>query len=256
MMKNAPISLAAAVLTLLGVTGASAQPASSAGAKNVVVVHGALADGSGWKAVADILTRDGYRVTIVQNPLTALADDVAATQRIIDLQDGPTILVGHSYGGTVVTQAGATPKVKALVYVAAVVPDVGESTVKLAKSIPAASDDIHPTPDGFLMLDPSKFAADFAADVPVSEANFMARSQVLPSAAAFATPVTTAAWHDKPSYGIVSTADRMLNPDLERSLYKRAGAKVTEVKGASHSVFMSHPRVVAEVIEQAAHEAH
>jgi pimeloyl-ACP methyl ester carboxylesterase len=251
-MKNSRISLAAVALTLLTGTTAFAQAPSTGPVKNVVVVHGALADGSGWKGVSDILTRDGYKVTIVQQPETTLADDVAATQRIIDQQDGPTILVGHSYGGAVITQAGTDEKVKALVYVAAVVPEVGESTAKLAMSVPAASNDIHPTKDGFLMLDPSKFAADFAADVPASEADFMARSQVPVSAAAFTAAVTSAAWHDKPSYGIVPTADRILNPDLERSLYKRAGAKVTEVKGASHAVFLGHARAVADVIEQAA----
>jgi pimeloyl-ACP methyl ester carboxylesterase len=254
-MRNSRISLAAAALTLLGACAATAQPASTGAVKNVVVVHGALADGSGWKGVDDILTRAGHKVTIVQEPETTLAEDVAATQRAIDQQDGPTILVGHSYGGAVIAQAGADPKVKALVFVAAVVPDVGESTAKLAMSIPAASNDIHPTHDGFLILDPSKFAADFAADVPASEANFMARSQVPVSAAAFTASVTIAAWHHKPSYGIVPTADRILNPDLERSLYKRAGATVTEVKGSSHAVFLSHPRAVADVIEQAAHGA-
>jgi pimeloyl-ACP methyl ester carboxylesterase len=254
-MKNSRISVAAAVLTLLGTCAAFARAPSTGSVKNVVVVHGALADGSGWKAVTEILTRDGYKVTIVQDPQTTLAEDVAATQRVIEQQDGATILVAHSYGGTVITQAGANPKVAALVDVAAVVPEVGENTAQLAMSMPPASNDIHPTPDGFLFLDPSKFAEDFAADISRSEANFMARSQVLVSAAAFTTAVTSAAWHDKPSYGIVPTADRILNPDLERSLYKRAGAKVTEVKGSSHAVFMSHARVVADVIEQSAHEA-
>lgn len=254
-MKNPRISLAAAVFTLLCASAAFAQAPSPGGVRNVVVVHGALADGSGWKAVADILTRDGYNVTIVQEPLTTLAEDVAATQRVLDQQDGATILVGHSYGGAVITQAGANPKVAALVYVAAVAPEVGESTAQLAMSVPAASNDIQPTKDGFLFLNSSRFAADFAADVSPSEASFMARSQVAVSGAAFTTAVTTAAWHDKPSYGVVPTADRILNPDLERSLYKRAGAKVTEVKGASHAVFMSRPRAVADVIEQAAHAA-
>jgi pimeloyl-ACP methyl ester carboxylesterase len=256
LMKTFRTSLAAAALTLLSATAATAQVPSADSAKNVVVVHGALADGSGWKSVSDILTRDGYKVTIVQEPETTLADDVAATQRVLDQQDGPTILVGHSYGGTVITQAGGDPKVKALVYVAAVVPEVGESTAQLAMSIPAASNDIHPTHDGFLMLDPAKFPEDFAADVPLPVANFMARSQVLVAGAAFTAPVTSAAWHDKPSYGVVPTADRILNPKLERSLYKRANAKVTEVKGSSHAVFLSHPRVVADVIEQAAHGDH
>lgn len=252
-MKNFRVYLAASAMVLVGATAVAAQPAPAGVAKNVVVVHGALADGSGWKAVSDILTRDGYKVTIVQDPQTTLADDVAATQRIINQQNGPTVLVGHSYGGAVITEAGSDPRIKALVYVAAVVPDVGESTAKLAMSVPAASNDIHPTPDGFLMLDVAKFPADFAADVPASQAKFMANSQVLVSGAAFTASVTTAAWHDKPTYGIVPTADRILNPDLERSLYRRAQAKVTEVKGASHAVFLSHPRAVAEVIERAAH---
>jgi pimeloyl-ACP methyl ester carboxylesterase len=255
-MRRSPIYLAVAASTLLGATAASAQPAPAEGLKNVVVVHGALADASGWRSVAAILTRDGYKVTLVQEPQTSLADDVAATQRLIAQQDGPLVLVGHSYGGTVITQAGADPQVKALVYVAAVAPDVGESTAQLAMSIPAASNDIRPTPDGFLMLDPDKFPEDFAADIPAAEAKFMAHSQVLVSGAAFTATVTTAAWHEKPSYGIVPTADRILNPDLERSLYKRAHAKVTEVKGSSHAVFLSHPREVAAVIEQAAREAH
>ena len=252
-MTKSRMSIAAVVLTLLSAGAAFAEPASTATVKNVVVVHGALADGSGWKAVSDILIHDGYNVTIVQEPPTTLAEDVAATQRVIDQQDGATILVGHSYGGAVITQAGASPNVAALVYVAAVVPEVGESTAQLAMSVPAASNDIHPTKDGFLFLDPSKFAADFAADVAPSVANFMARSQVPVSGAAFTTAVTTAAWHDRPTFGIVATADRILNPDLERSLYKRANAKVTEVKGSSHVVFMSHARAVADVIEDAAH---
>jgi pimeloyl-ACP methyl ester carboxylesterase len=251
-MKKSRISLAVAAATLFFAATFTAQAAPADTARNVVLVHGALADGSGWKGVFDILTRDGYKVTVVQEPGTTLAEDVAATRRAIDQQDGPTILVGHSYGGTVITEAGGDPKVKALVYVAATVPEVGESTAKLATSVPAASDDIHPTKDGFLMLDPTKFAADFAADVPASVANFMAYSQVLVSGAAFTAPVTTAAWHDKPSYAIVPTADRILNPELERTMYKRAGAKVTEVKGASHAVFLSHARAVADVIKQAA----
>lgn len=254
-MRKSRIPLAATVLALLSANVAFAQSPSTTAVKNVVVVHGALADGSGWKKVSDILTHDGFKVSVVQDPQTTLAEDVAATQRVIEQQDGPTLLVGHSYGGAVITQAGANSKVAALVYVAAVVPDIGESTAQLATSVHAASNDIHPTSDGFLFLDPAKFAEDFAADVPASEANFMSRSQVPVAAAAFTAPVTAAAWHTKPSYGIVPTADRILNPDLERSLYKRAGAKVIEVKGSSHAVFLSHPRAVADVIEQAARSA-
>lgn len=253
-MTNVRMSVAAAALSLLSASGAFAAP-STEGAKNVIVVHGALADASGWKAVDDILTRDGYHVSYVQAPQTTLADDVAATQRLIEQQDGPTVIVGHSYGGTVMTQAGDKPNVAALVYVAAIVPEVGESTAQLASSVPAASNDIHPTKDGFLFMDRSKFAADFAADLPPATASFMARSQVSVSGAAFTAAVTTAAWHTKPGYGIVPTEDKVLNPELERTMYKRANLKVTEVKGASHAVFMSQPRAVAAVIEKAAREA-
>lgn len=249
----ATLMATASILMTGAFPGAQAAPAGSV--KNVVIVHGALADGSGWKGVYGILTKDGYKVSIVQEPLTSIADDVAATQRVLDQQDGPVILVGHSYGGAIITVVGADAKVKSLVYVAAVAPEVGESTLKLATSIPAASNDLQPTKDGFLFLGPSKFATDFAADVPKAQAAFMAISQVLVAAAAFGTPVTIASWHDKASYGVVPTEDHILNPDLERSMYKRARAKVTEVKGASHAVYISQPRAVASVIEQAALEA-
>jgi pimeloyl-ACP methyl ester carboxylesterase len=254
-LKNIHVKLIATASILM--TGAlpSAQAAPAGGVKNIVIVHGALADGSGWKGVYDILTKDGYKVSIVQEPLTSIADDVAATQRVLDQQDGPVILVGHSYGGAIITVAGVDAKVKSLVYVAAVAPEVGESTVQLAKSIPAASNDLQPTKDGFLFLPPSKFAADFAADVPKAQAAFMATSQAPVAAVAFGTPVTIASWHDKANYGVIPTGDHILNPDLERSMYKRASAKVTEVKGASHAVYVSQPRAVASVIEQAALEA-
>jgi len=223
---------------------------ATTGATNVVLVHGALVDGSSWRAVYEILKKDGYHVSIVQEPLTSLDDDVTATKRILDLQDGPVVLVGHSYGGSIITVAGTDPKVKALVYVAALQPDVGESTAELAGRMPSQSNDIKSTSDGYLYLDPSKFAAEFP-DVPRVQADFVAASQVPVSGAAFSAKVTAAAWHDKPSYAIVATQDRQLNPDLARWMYKRSGAKVTEIKG-SHLVYMSHPRAVASVIEQAA----
>jgi pimeloyl-ACP methyl ester carboxylesterase len=251
---SAVITAAIALGMALASTSAEAQSPEQAKISNIVIVHGALVDGSGWKPVYDLLTKDGFKVTIVQEPLTSLADDVAATKRILDLQDGPTVLVGQSYGGTVITQAGTDPKVKALVYVTAIVPEVGESTGQLVMSIPPASNDIRPTADGFLFVDPARFAADFAADVRKESVEFMAHSQVLVAGAAFGAPVTAAAWHDKPSYGVVATEDRVINPELERKLYQRAGAKVTEVKGASHSVFASQPRIVANVIEAAARE--
>jgi pimeloyl-ACP methyl ester carboxylesterase len=230
-----------------------AGPAAIVTVKNIVLVHGAATDGSGWRGVYDILTKDGYSVSVVQQPLTGLADDVAATKRVIDQQDGPVILVGHSYGGTIITVAGADPKVRALVYVAALQPDVGETTNQLAASMPGTvpSSDFRLTKDGFISLDPTKFAAAVAADLPPAQAKYMANSQMPVAAAAFDVPVTVAAWRDKPSYGILATADRALNPMLARWMYKRSGAKITEIK-ASHLVYISQPGAVASVIERAA----
>jgi pimeloyl-ACP methyl ester carboxylesterase len=250
-MPNNPVAAAAAALALLSATIA---PARAEPVKNVVLVHGAFADGSGWKPVADILRQDGYTVSIVQEPETSLADDVAATNRILDRQPGPAVLVGHSYGGAVITEAGNNTHVVSLVYVAAFVPDEGEKLGPLLNSIAPAANSIAPTADGYLMIDQAKFAADFAADLPAAEARFMAISQVPINGSALGTPITAPAWKTKPSYGIVATQDRMINPDLERSMYKRAGAKVTEIKG-SHAIFVSQPRAVANVIEQAARGA-
>ena len=250
-MPNKPIAAAAAAVALLS---AAVAPARAEPIKNVVLVHGAFADGSGWRGVADILREDGYTVSIVQEPETSLADDVAATNRILDRQSGPAVLVGHSYGGAVITEAGANAHVASLVYVAAFAPDEGEKLGALLGSIAPAANSIAPTADGYLMVDPAKFPADFAADLPPAEARFMAISQVPINASTFETPITAPAWKTRPSYGIVATQDRMINPDLERSMYQRAGAKVTEIKG-SHVVFFSQPRAVANVIEQAARSA-
>jgi pimeloyl-ACP methyl ester carboxylesterase len=232
---------------------AEARSKGIATVKNIVLVHGANNDGSAWRGVYDILTNDGYRVSVVQQPLTGLADDVAATQRVMDRQEGPVILVGHSYGGAIITVAGIDPKVRALVYVAALQPDVGETISKLTASMPGrvSSSDFKPTKDGFIFIDPTKFAADVGADLPPAQAQFMANSQMPVAAAAFDAPVTAAAWHDKPSYGIVATADRALNPRLAQWMYKRSGAEVVEIN-ASHLVYISHPREVASVIERAA----
>jgi pimeloyl-ACP methyl ester carboxylesterase len=248
--------------TALAAVVVATSPAPEAGAagigavKNIVLVHGANTDGSAWRGVYDILKRDGYHVSVVQEPLTGLSDDVAATKRVIDQQDGPVILVGHSYGGTIITVAGADPKVRALVYVAALQPDVGETTSQLAASMPGEvpSSDLKPTKDGFIFVDPNKFAADIATDLPPAQAEFMSNSQMPVAAAAFDAPVPVAAWHDKPSYGIVATADRALNPMLARWMYKRSGAKITEIK-ANHLVYISQPGAVARVIETAARSA-
>ena len=252
----APLGLCIAIAAVMTATGTAVRAARINAVKNIVLVHGADTDGSGWRGVYDILKRDGYHVSVVQEPLTGLSDDVAATQRVIDQQDGPVILVGHSYGGTIITVAGADPKVRALVYVAALQPDVGESTNQLASSIPGEipSSDVKSTRDGFLFIDPAKFAADVATDLPPARADYMANAQMPVAAAAFDAQVTVAAWHDKPSFGIVATADRALNPMLARWMYKRSGAKITEIK-ANHLVYISQPGAVASVIEAAARSA-
>ncbi|AEV99499.1 hydrolase [Niastella koreensis] len=223
------------------------------GVKNVVIVHGAFADGSGWQNVYELLTKQGYHVTIVQNPLSSLNDDVAATTRILDKQDGPTVLVGHSWGGSVITQAGVHPKVAALVYVAAFVPEVNETTLDLIKTAPPATENgiLPPDDKGFIFYDKQKFHAGFAADVPKEKAEFMYASQGPIAAQSFVTPLTQAAWKTKPSFAIVAAEDKSINPDIERFMYKRAGSKVTELHG-SHAIYMSKPKEVAEVIEMAA----
>lgn len=246
---------AASFIALTGSLSGTAIAAPATGpVRNVVLVHGAFADGSGWQPVADILRKDGYTVSIVQEPETSLADDVTATTRILDRQSGPAVLVGHSYGGAVITEAGNHANVASLVYVAAFAPAQAETLMGLITSKLPASNSIAPTKDGYLLVDPAKFPADFAADVPLAQAQFMAISQVPVAGAAFGTPITAPAWKAKPSYGIVATQDRMINPDLERMMYQRAGAKVTEIKG-SHAIFISQPRAVADVIEQAARDA-
>ena|SRR5579863_2315319 len=245
--------LVAAAATLL--SAAVIAPARAAEpVKNIVLVHGAFADGSGWRHVADILGKDGYAVSVVQQPLTSLADDVAATKRVLDLQQGPTILVGHSYGGVVVTEAGNAPNVVGLVYIAAFIPDNGQSALDLLGQAPAANNDLRATNDGFLYIDPAKFPADFAADLPPAEASFMAHSQMMLAKAAAAGTVTTAAWHKKKSWALIATLDHNINPDLERIMAKRAGSETIEVAG-SHAVYVSKPEDVARFIERAAKAA-
>jgi pimeloyl-ACP methyl ester carboxylesterase len=254
--KEHQMNIASSLLAGAAVLGATmfAGSASAAPARNVVLVHGAFADASGWLPVYERLTKKGFKVTMVQEPETSLAEDVEATRRILALQDGPVVLVGHSWGGQIITEAGVDTKVKSLVYVAAIVPDVGESTSSLHARMPPASKAVKEVSGGFLMIDPGQFRADFAADIPEAQASFMAYSQVLVAAASLDTPAKAAAWKDKPSYGIVAGADRTINPDLERWMYKRAGAKVTEVAGSSHVVMLSHPDKVVAVIEEAAGE--
>jgi pimeloyl-ACP methyl ester carboxylesterase len=226
--------------------------------RNIVLVHGAWADGSGWKGVYDILVKDGYKVSIVQEPETSFTDDVGATKRVLAQQDGPCILVGHSYGGAVITEAGTDPSVAGLVYVAAHMPDAGENEADDGKRFPSAlakSTAIKKTADGFTYLDPAQFHEYFAADLPAEQAAFMARSQVFNFADNFKAVITAAAWRSKPSWMVVSTKDRAINPDLERWYAARAKSHKVEVSGASHAVYVSRPKEVAAVIEEAASHA-
>jgi pimeloyl-ACP methyl ester carboxylesterase len=250
-MYGAVIAIVGIGLTAAFFTGAAAQSNTPAGIKNVVLVHGAFADGSGWEAVANILKKDGYTVSVVQHPETSYAEDIKFTKSVIDRQSGPVVLVGHSYGGAVITQAGNDPKVAALVYIAAFAPDTGESCATIEKALPPATTGIKPTDDGYFYIDPAVFHADFAADVPEAKAAFMAKSQVLISGDSFTSPVTTPAWKSKPSWYMVATADRSINPDQERMMAKRANAKTIEVN-SSHVAYMSHPKETAKLIEEAA----
>ncbi len=220
---------------------------------NIVLVHGGFVDGSGWEGVYNILKKDGYDVAIVQNPTTSLADDVAVTRRVIAAQPGKTILVGHSYGGAVITEAGTEPRVAGLVYVTAFAPDKGESVASLIKNPPpgAPVPPILPPQDGFLLLDQGKFAASFAADVGEAKASFMAASQVPWGVEALAGEVTAPAWKSKPSWYLVASDDKMIPPPAQRQMAQRAGSTVSEVSG-SHAVYVSQPQAVASLIEKAA----
>ena len=219
----------------------------------IALVHGGFVDGSGWEDVYRILKKDGYRVSVVQNPTTTLADDVAATKRVIAEQQGPVILVGHSYGGVVITEAGNDPGVAGLVYIAAFAPDRGESVAALIKDAPpgAPVPPILPPQEGFLALDKTKFAASFAADVAPEKAEFMANSQVPWGVVALNGAVSEPAWAAKPSWYLVATDDRMIPPAAQRAMSKRAGSSVVEVKG-SHAVYVSQPEAVADLIKKAA----
>jgi len=249
------IYCAMAIMTLILSMGENtmAQTKSTAVVKNIVIVHGGLVDGSGWEGVYNILKKDGYTVAIVQIPTISLADDVAFTKRAIAVQNGAVILVGHSYGGAVITEAGNDPKVAGLVYVAAFALDKGESVSALIKDPPpgAPVPPILPPVDGFLLLDKAKFPASFAGDVSPEKAEFMADSQVPWGVNAVGGTISEAAWKAKPSWYLLTTEDKMLRPDAQRLMSKRAGATVVEVK-SSHAVYVSHPQAVAHIIEEAA----
>jgi pimeloyl-ACP methyl ester carboxylesterase len=246
-MTNALKTMAAAV-----VAGSVALSASADPIRNIVLVHGAFADGSGWRGVYDELTARGYAVSIVQNPLTSFADDLAATRRVLNRQDGPVILVGHSYGGSIITEVGVDPKVAGLVYVAAFAPEVGQSTLDQYAEIPPPPNFVpEEQPDGFAYLNAERFRAGFAGDTREADAAFLRDAQVPIAMAALAAPVTVAAWKTKPSWYIVATDDGAIAPDLLRSTARRIGAETTEVPG-SHVVFLTQPKAVADVIEAAA----
>jgi pimeloyl-ACP methyl ester carboxylesterase len=231
-------------------------PAYDSTAKAIVLVHGGFVDGSGWEEVYKILKKDGYGVSIVQKPTISLADDVAVTKRALATQKGPVILVGHSYGGVVITEAGNDPKVAGLVYIAAFAPDKGESVSSLIRNPPpgAPVPPILPPQDGFLFLDRTKFHASFAGDVDADQAAFMADSQVPWGVAALDGAITDAAWKTKPSWYLVATEDKMIPPSAQRSMSKRAGSTVVEVAG-SHAIYMSQPNAVTKLIESAARGA-
>lgn len=247
-MKTIKAFLVASILIIISTHFAQADTV-----KNVVLVHGAFADGSGWEGVYNILVKDGYNVSIVQNPTVTLAADVAATNQILSGLTGPAILVGHSYGGAVISQAGSNAKVKGLVYITAFAVDSGESVSKLISNpAPGAPvPPILPQKDGFLFLDESKFAASFAADVDPAKADFMAHSQVPWGVAALSAKVTNPAWKTKPTWYLVATDDKMIPPDAQRMMASRAKAQVEESPG-SHAIYISHPDVVAALIEKAA----
>src|ERR1700730_8755322 len=245
------LCIALLLLACCAISGQTEQPRI----RNIVLVHGAWADGSGWQGAYDVLVKDGYNVSIVQERETSFKEDVAATKRALAQQGGPCILVAHSYGGAVITEAETDPSVVGLVYIAAHMPDAGENEADDGKRFPgdlSKSGAIKKTANGFTYLDPAQFHEYFAADLSAEQAAFMARSQVLNLADNFKAVITTAAWRSKPSWMLVAGGDRTINPDLERWYATRAGSHKVEVPGASHSVYVSHPKEVAALIEEAA----
>lgn len=250
MMKRA---IAAMIALAAGTAGSAhaAEPAASPAAKNIVIVPGAFIDASSWRVVHDTLRLKGFNVTVAQLPHTSLDDDIAIARKAIFQQFGNVIVVGNGIGGAVMSNVATGDKVKALVYVAALMPEVGETPQQLLASMPSAGEGVKPDRAGFQFYDSARFHADLAADLTPNRVNFMAASQVPVSNVLMGTPSWFAMWHQKPSFGIVATQDRLVNPELQRWMYKRAGAKVTEI-AASHAVQVSQPEAVAKVIEDAA----
>ncbi|MEI9885523.1 MAG: alpha/beta hydrolase [Rhizomicrobium sp.] len=256
MIKDIRNTVVAAAAAATLASSAAAQPVEripdSQAVRNVVLVHGAFADGSGWRGVYDDLTARGYRVTMVQNPLTSLADDAAATRRVLARQDGPSILVGHSYGGVVITEAGDEASVAGLVYVSALAPNIGETTGQQLSLVPAPAEFvIDPQADGFGFLDLKRFKAAFAADTSDADAAFLRDSQIPIALSIFGTPLTHAAWRTKPSWYVVATQDHAIDPKLLRQTAARIGAQTVDVK-ASHVSYITQPHAVADVIDRAA----
>jgi len=250
------VAVLASALMGASLKAAAAGPAPApTGIKNVVLVHGAFADGSGWDTVAKILEKDGYTVSVAQPPETSYADDQKYTKAAIDAMGGPVVLVGHSYGGSIITEAGNDPNVSALVYIAAFALDEGESCASIETAVPQASKAFKPDINGNWWIEQDHFAADFAADIPPAQAHFMATAQVPISTDSFTHKVTSPAWKNKPTFYMVASSDRSINPQQERMMAKRANAKTVEVN-ASHVAYMSHPKEAAKLIEEAATSVH
>ncbi|MGX9573260.1 alpha/beta fold hydrolase [Mesorhizobium sp. f-mel] len=251
-MKTTTIIAATAAIGIASALNAAEKIPHNQVVRNVVLVHGAFADGSGWRGVYDNLTQRGYKVTIVQNPLTSLADDVAATKRAIERQDGPTILVGHSWGGVMITETGIDPKVTGLVYVSALSPDAGETTAQQYEGYTTPPEFvIEPTADGYGILKPGTFKAGFAADTTDDDAAFLENSQVPINLSSFGVKLENAAWHTKPSWAVIARQDKAFDQRMLQDMAKRIGAKVTEVD-ASHALLFTQPAVIAAVIDEAA----
>jgi pimeloyl-ACP methyl ester carboxylesterase len=257
--RNVATKVYAAAVLASGLMGAALNAAAAGptptGIKNVVLVHGAFADGSGWDAVAKILEKDGYTVSVAQPPETSYADDQKYTKAAIDAMGGPVVLVGHSYGGSIISEAGNNPNVAALVYIAAFALDEGESCASIEAAVPPATKAIKQDSNGNFWIDQEHFAADFAADVPPAMSRFMGESQVPISGDSFTHKVSSPAWKNKPTFYMVASADRSINPDQERMMAKRAHATTVEVN-SSHVAYISHPKEAAKLIEEAATSAH